>query len=74
MALEKDASVFNDEENQDEVLYKTLRVINKPYKKTYVPGINIKGKYLSAYGFNLGDEVKVLVSENQISISKFECA
>lgn len=70
MALEKSASVFDDEENRDEILQKTLRVINKPYKDTYVPGINLKGKYLSVYGFNLGDEVFVQVAENKILIEK----
>ena len=70
MAFEKDASVFNDEENQDEILQKTLKVINKPYKDTYVPGINLKGKYLSVYGFNLGDKVFIQVAENKILIEK----
>ncbi len=70
MCLEKSTPIRNGEKNADEVLQKTLKVVNKPYKDKYVPGINIQGNYLRVYGFDTGDRVEVLVSENQISISK----
>ena len=70
MPLEKSASFFDDEKNEDEILQKTLKVCNKPYKDKYVPGINIQGKYLNAYGFNTGDKVFVQVAENKILIEK----
>ncbi len=70
MALEKSSAFNNAEKNGDEILQKTLKVVNKPYKDKYVPGINIQGNYLKVYGFDTGDKVEVLVSENQISISK----
>lgn len=70
MALEKSSAIHNGEKNDGEILQKTLKVVNKPYKDRYVPGVNIQGDYLKVYGFNTGDKVEVLVSENQISISK----
>jgi len=65
MALEKSASFFDEE-----ILQKTLKVVNKPYKDKYVPGINIQGNYLKGYGFNTGDKVFVQVVENVILIEK----
>jgi len=70
MALEKSAPFFDNEKNEDEILQKTLKVVNKPYKDKYVPGINIKGEYLKVYGFNTGDKVFVQVVENVILIEK----
>ena len=49
---------------------KLLKVCALPYKKTYTPGINIKGEYLIKHGFNIGDFVHVEISENRIIISK----
>ena len=61
---------FDDEKNATKVLQKTLKVVNKPYQKTYTTGINIQGEYLKKFGFETGDKVEVLVTENQIKISK----
>jgi len=47
-----------------------LKVVNKPYKHTYTNGINIQGEYLKQYGFRLGNEVAVMVSQNRILIEK----
>jgi antitoxin component of MazEF toxin-antitoxin module len=47
-----------------------LKVVKKPYRNEYVPGFNIQGKYLEAFGFHKGDMVEVLVSENRILIEK----
>jgi len=60
---------FSESENQQD-LYKTLKVVGKPYKNEYVPGLNIQGKYLEAYGFMKGDMTEVIVSENKILILK----
>lgn len=70
MALEKSAPFFDGEKNEDKILQKTLKVVNKPYKDKYVPGINIQGKYLNIYGFNTGDKVFIQVTENKILIEK----
>lgn len=61
---------FSECENSISNIFKTLKIVNKPYKDTYVPGLNIQGKYLEAYGFHLGDQVAVEVSTNQILIEK----
>lgn len=61
---------FCEPENSAGNISKTLKVVNKPYKKIYVPGINIQGKYLNTFGFKLGDEVAVEVSANRILIEK----
>ena len=61
---------FGDEKKSPQTLQKVLRVVNKPYQKTYTNGINIQGEYLKKFGFEKGDKVEVLVSENQIQISK----
>ncbi len=52
------------------MLTKLLKVCNLPKAKTYTPGINIKGEYLTKYGFNVGDYVNVEISENKIVITK----
>ena len=70
MALEKSAPFFDGKKNEDEILQKTLKVVNKPYKDKYVPGINIQGNYLRVYGFNTGDKVFIQVTENKILIEK----
>ena len=68
--MEKSSSPsFHKPENQDS-LSKQLKVVKKPYRNEYVPGFNIQGKYLEAFGFNKGDIVEVLVSENRILIEK----
>ncbi len=67
---EKINSLFNDEKESPQSLQKVLRVVHKPYQKTYTNGINIKGEYLKKFGFEMGDKVEVLVTENQIRISK----
>lgn len=69
-SMEKLSSTsFRESENQDS-LSKQLKVVKKPYKNGYVPGFNIQGKYLEAFGFNKGDMVDVLVCENRILIEK----
>ena len=65
MTLEKGAPFFDDE-----ILQKTLIVSRTPYKDKFVPCINIKGNYLSVYGFNTGDKLFVQVTENTILIDK----
>lgn len=40
--------------------------------KKYAPAINLKGFYLKEYGFEVGDMVKVELSQNRIVISKNE--
>lgn len=67
---EKINSSFDDEKKSPQTLQKVLRVVNKPYQKTYTTGINIQGEYLKKFGFETGDKVEVLVTENQIKISK----
>jgi hypothetical protein len=68
--MEKFSSTsFREPENQDS-LSKQLKVVKKPYRNEYVPGFNIQGKYLEAFGFHKGDMVEVLVSENRILIEK----
>lgn len=69
-SMEKLSSTsFRESEDQDSLI-KQLKVVNKPYKNAYVPDLNIQGKYLETFGFNKGDMVDVLVSENRILIEK----
>ena len=49
-------------------LQKTLKVCNSPQGNGYVPGIRLCGKYLSEFGFELGDTVCVEISKNKIII------
>lgn len=49
---------------------RTLKVVNKPYKETYTPSINLQGRYLRDYGFEVGDMVNLEVSRNKILIEK----
>lgn len=71
MTLLNEGSHFSDAKKQKiEPIYKKLKVVNKPYQKTYVSGFNIQGKYLEKYGFLLGDIVDVVVSKNRILIEK----
>ena len=49
---------------------KNLKVCNLPQSAGYVPGINIKGKYLSEFGFSPGDQVQVEIKAGKIVISK----
>jgi hypothetical protein len=71
MTLLNEGSHFSDAKKQKtEPIYKKLKVVNKHYLKTYVPGFNIQGKYLEKYGFSYGDFVDVIVSENRILIEK----
>lgn len=71
MCLLKKSSDFSDTQKTDTpVLQKKLKIVNKPYKDTYVVGLNIQGKYLGKYGFELGDIVDLAVSENRILIKK----
>lgn len=52
------------------MIQKLLKVCGLPVGKYYKPGINLKGDYLSKYGFEVGDMVKVEISENKIIIEK----
>ena len=71
MTLLNEGSHFSDAKKQKtEPILKKLKIVNKPYKDTYVAGLNIQGKYLEKYGFVLGDIVDVAVSENRILIEK----
>ncbi len=47
-----------------------LTVCKQPTKTGYTVGVNLKGEYLKNYGFQIGDMVKVELSENKIIISK----
>lgn len=49
---------------------KYIKCVNAPYGSRYTVGINLKGDYLKKYNFNVGDCVKVELSENQIIITK----
>jgi len=49
---------------------KILTVCQMPQGKKYAPGFNLKGDYLRKYGFEVGDMVRVEISQNQIIISK----
>jgi hypothetical protein len=49
---------------------KLLKICNLPQGKKYVPGINLKGRYLEENGFCVGDLVHVCITENQICITK----
>ncbi|MDR1369883.1 MAG: type I toxin-antitoxin system SymE family toxin [Dysgonamonadaceae bacterium] len=53
---------------------KLLKVCNLPQASGYVPGINLKGKYLMEFGFSPGDFVKVEVGDNKIVISKTDAS
>lgn len=71
MALLNEGSNFRNEKKQKtEPIKKKLKVVNKPYKDTYVAGLNIQGKYLEKYGFIRGDIVDIVISENRILIEK----
>lgn len=67
---EKNSNGLEYKNPKDVIRESILKVVNKPYKHTYTNGINIQGEYLKKYGFQLGDEVQVIVRENQINISK----
>lgn len=69
MTLLKEDSNFSDTQ-KPEPLHKKLKIVNKPYQKTYVIGLNLQGKFLEHFGFVLGDMVDVIVSENRILIEK----
>ncbi|MEZ5196404.1 MAG: hypothetical protein R2764_08390 [Bacteroidales bacterium] len=69
MAEKPSPNIFRESENSQK-LYKILKVVGKPYKNMYVPGFNLQGKYLEAYGFEKGTITEVIVSENKILISK----
>lgn len=47
-----------------------LKVCRLPYGKRYTSGLNLKGDYLKQYGFEVGDLVKVVFSQNEIRIVK----
>ena len=49
---------------------KILTVCRMAQGKKYAPGLNLKGDYLMKYGFEVGDMVRVEISQNQIIISK----
>ena len=49
---------------------KLLTVTRTAQGKRYTSVINIKGDYLTKYGFNLGYFVKVTVTKNKITIEK----
>lgn len=51
-----------------EILEKTLTVCRAAQGKKYTNTINIKGEYLKAYGFQVGNKVKVSISCNKITI------
>ena len=49
---------------------KLLKICNLPQGSGYVPGINLKGSYLSTFGFNVGEIVFVEIKDNEIVIKK----
>lgn len=49
---------------------KFLKICNLPQGDSYAPGINLKGNYLTNYGFEVGDMVSVEVRKDEISIKK----
>ena len=49
---------------------KLLKVIEFSQNNAYAPGIRIAGKWLSGFGFNFGDLVKITAKENIITIEK----
>jgi len=67
---EKTSPDICSESQNSQNLYKVLKVVSKPYKNIYVPGFNLQGKYLEAYGFDKGSFAEVIVSKNKILISK----
>ncbi len=58
------------ETNCKEKIERTLKVVHKHYKKGYTIGFNLQGEYLKRFGFEYGDMVRVLVSENRVLIEK----
>ena len=52
------------------MLTKTLKVCDLPAGKKYAPGLNLKGDYLRAFGFEVGDIVSVELTAGKIVISK----
>jgi hypothetical protein len=49
---------------------KVLKVVEYPQGNSYVPGIRIAGKWLSVFGFNYGDSVRLRARKNAIVIRK----
>lgn len=61
---------FCNTRNSTPNISKRLKVLDKPNGNAYSPGINVQGKYLNTYGFQVGDMVVVEVSANRILIEK----
>ncbi len=69
-SLDKGSSSGESENSDIKSLFKHLKVVNKPQGRHYAPGINIQGKHLNDYGFEVGDKVAVEISSNRILIEK----
>lgn len=69
-SIEKGSSFGESENPEIKSLLKHLKVVNKPSGDFYSPGINIQGKYLNKFGFEVGDKVAVDISLNRILIEK----
>ena len=68
--LNEDCQLCDNQNSEIKPLHKKLKIVNKPYKTTYVAGLNIQGKYLNEFGFQVGDTVTVEVSKNKILIER----
>lgn len=66
--LINDKTNFVNLKSDIKTLQKKLKIVNKPYKNTYVTGINLQGKYLTEFGFKYGDMVELTISKNRILI------
>lgn len=49
---------------------RVLQCVRLPQNGKGTIGFNLKGEYLKLFGFQLGDKVKVDISENKIVLSK----
>lgn len=49
---------------------KVLKCVRLPQNGKGTIGFNLKGEYLKAFGFKLGDKVNVEISDNKIILTK----
>lgn len=47
-----------------------IRKSNEQQKSERTPGIDIKGKWLRNFGFEVGDKVTVIAEQNKLLITK----
>ncbi len=53
-----------------EIMERILKCVSFPAGRKRTAGFNLKGEYLKKYGFEVGDFVKVEISQHKIVITK----